>query len=48
METTVEEIAPGIFRLSTFIPEITDQGFTFNQFLLTGDEPLRPNHSGRQ
>ena len=40
METTVDEIAPGVFRLSTYIPEITEYGFTFNQFLLTGDEPF--------
>ena len=40
METTVEEIAPNIFRLSTWIPGITEHGFTMNQFLLTGDEPF--------
>jgi len=40
MESTVEEIAPGIFRLSTWIPGISDQGFTFNQFLLTGEQPF--------
>jgi flavorubredoxin len=38
--TQVDEIADGIFRLSTWIPEITEHGFTFNQFLLTGDEPF--------
>jgi flavorubredoxin len=40
MDTTVDEIAPGIFRLSTWIAGITEHGFTFNQFLLTGDEPM--------
>lgn len=40
METTVDEIAAGVFRLSTFVPDITEHGFTFNQFLLTGDEPF--------
>jgi flavorubredoxin len=40
METAVDEIGPGIFRLSTYIPDITERGFTFNQFLLTGDEPF--------
>ena len=40
MDTSVEEIAPNIFRLSTWIPDITDQGFTMNQFLLAGDEPF--------
>lgn len=40
MDTAVDEIAPGIFRLSTHVPDITEHGFTFNQFLLTGDEPF--------
>ena len=31
---------PRIFRLSTWTPDITDQGFTFNQFLLTGEQPF--------
>jgi flavorubredoxin len=40
METTVDEIADGIFRLSTWIPDISAEGFTFNQFLVTGEQPL--------
>ena len=36
----LDEIAPDIFRMSTWVPDITEQGFTFNQFLLTGDEPF--------
>jgi flavorubredoxin len=40
MRTQVTEIAPGIYRLSTFIPQITPAGFTFNQFVVDGDEPL--------
>jgi flavorubredoxin len=40
METKVNEIADGIYRLSTFVPDLTPQGFTFNQFLVLGDEPL--------
>lgn len=41
METKVSEIADGIYRLSTFVPEIAaPAGFTFNQFLVLGDEPL--------
>ena len=40
MDTTVDEIAPGIFRISTWVPDITEHGFTFNQFLLTGDDPM--------
>jgi flavorubredoxin len=40
METTIDEIGQDIYRFSTWIPDITEQGFTFNQFLLTGDEPF--------
>jgi flavorubredoxin len=41
METKISEIANGIYRLSTFVPEIAPPaGFTFNQFLVLGDEPL--------
>jgi flavorubredoxin len=41
METRINEIADGIFRLSTFVPDIAaPAGFTFNQFLVLGDEPL--------
>lgn len=41
METKIDEIADGIFRLSTFVADIAPPaGFTFNQFLVLGDEPL--------
>jgi flavorubredoxin len=40
MQTRVDEIANGIFRLSTFVPEVSPAGFAFNQFLVLGDEPL--------
>jgi flavorubredoxin len=40
METLLDEIAGGIFRLSTFVPDIGPIGFTFNQFLVQADEPL--------
>ena len=41
MNTRVTEIADGIYRLSTFVPEIEPPaGFVFNQFLIVGDEPL--------
>ena len=41
METRISEIAAGIYRLSTFVPDIAPPaGFTFNQFLILGDEPL--------
>lgn len=40
MNTTTHEIAPDIFRFSTFVPEVTPQGFTFNQFLIRAEEPM--------
>lgn len=41
METKINEIADGVFRLSTFVPDIAPPaGFTFNQFVVMGDEPL--------
>jgi flavorubredoxin len=40
METDVAEIADGIYRFSTFVPEVGPTGFTFNQFLVDADEPL--------
>jgi flavorubredoxin len=41
METKISEISDGIYRLSTFVPDIAPPaGFTFNQFLVLGDEPL--------
>lgn len=41
METRITEIAPLIYRFSTFVPQIAPPaGFTFNQFLVLGDEPL--------
>ncbi|HEY2332507.1 MAG TPA: MBL fold metallo-hydrolase [Acidimicrobiales bacterium] len=41
METNLNEIADGIYRLSTYVPEVAPPvGFTFNQFLVLADEPL--------
>jgi flavorubredoxin len=40
MTTTTYEIADGIYRISTLVPDITPDGFTFNQYLVDGDEPL--------
>lgn len=40
METRVHEIADGVYRLSTFVPAVTPEGFTFNQFLIDADEPM--------
>ena len=41
METKIDEIAPDIFRLSTWIPDVAPPaGFTFNQFVVRGEEPF--------
>jgi flavorubredoxin len=40
MQTRTTEIAPDIFRFSTFIPDAGPDGFTFNQFLIRAEEPL--------
>ncbi|MGH3789170.1 MAG: hypothetical protein ACRDRG_22040 [Pseudonocardiaceae bacterium] len=40
METKFNEIADGIYRVSTLVPGIGPTGFTFNQFLVRADEPL--------
>jgi hypothetical protein len=41
MESQIDEIAAGIFRISTYVREVAPpEGFTFNQFLIVADEPL--------
>ena len=41
MQTRIDEITDGIYRLSTLVPEIAPPaGFVFNQFLVMADEPL--------
>ena len=41
MEAKVDEIAAGVYRISEYVPTIAPPaGFTFNQFLVVGDEPL--------
>lgn len=40
LQPTLNEIADGIYRISTWIPDVTPDGFTFNQFLVAGEEPL--------
>jgi len=41
MQTRINEIADGIYRLSTFVLDIAPPaGFTFNSFLVRGEEPL--------
>lgn len=48
MHTNVHEIADGVYRLSTHVPEAAPGGFTFNQYLLTGDEPLLVHTGARR
>jgi flavorubredoxin len=38
--TTTHEIAEGVYRISTCIPDVAPGGFTFNQYLIDSDEPL--------
>jgi flavorubredoxin len=41
VQTRAAPIADGIYRLSTYVPEVAaPDGFTFNQFLISADEPL--------
>jgi flavorubredoxin len=41
LDTKIDEIAAGLFRFSTFVPHIAPPaGFTFNQFLVMGEQPL--------
>ena len=40
MKTEVTEIADKIYRLSTFLPKVGPNGFTFNQFLVDAERPL--------
>jgi flavorubredoxin len=48
MHTRVDEIAGGIYRFSTFVPEVAaPAGFTFNQFLIVADEPMLFHCGGR-
>ena len=40
MNTSIDEVADGIYRISTFVPDIGPTGFTFNQFLVNAEDPL--------
>jgi flavorubredoxin len=40
MQPTVDQIADDIYRIATWVPDVTPEGFTFNQFLVAADEPL--------
>jgi flavorubredoxin len=40
LQPAVDEIADDIYRISTWTPDGSPDGFTFNQFLVVADEPL--------
>ena len=41
MTTQLDEIADGIFRISTYVPEVAPPaGFVFNQYLVLAEDPL--------
>jgi flavorubredoxin len=45
METRIADVADGIHQLTTHVPEMN---FSFNQYLVTGDEPLLFHTGPRQ
>jgi flavorubredoxin len=46
MQTRIDEIDDGIYRVSTTVPpSVVPGGFTFNQFLIVDEEPLL-HHTG--
>src|SRR3984885_15568613 len=48
MDTKVDEIADGIYRLSTYASQVAPPaGLTYNVFLILGDEPLL-FHTGKR
>ena len=47
METRIDEIADGIYRVSTPVPEAPPRGFTFNQYVIAAREPLLFHCGGR-
>jgi len=47
MQTRIDELTGGIYRLSTLIPDVPPRGFTFNQYLIVAEEPLLFHCGGR-
>jgi len=48
MQTNIHEIADKVYRLSTCVQDAAPGGFTFNQYLIDGDEPMIFHTGGRQ
>jgi len=46
-ETGIDEVADGIFRISTPVGSIAGGGITYNQYLIVDDEPLL-FHTGKR
>ena len=42
MDTQTDEIAPGIYRFSTLVTLGNGKQLPFNQFLIKGEQPMRP------
>jgi flavorubredoxin len=40
VRTTLDEIADGIYRISTHTPDGRGRGLVYNQFLIQGDQPM--------
>ena len=38
--TSIAEVAPGILRVNTALPDAMPGGFSFNQYLVVGEQPL--------
>jgi flavorubredoxin len=48
MQARIDEIGTNVYRLSVFVPDVAPPtGFTYNHFLILGDEPLL-FHCGRR
>lgn len=48
MQTSIHQIADGVYKLSTCVADVVPGGFTFNQYLLDGDEPMLFHAGARQ
>jgi len=48
LSTNIHEISTGIYRLSTAIAEVAPGGFTFNQYLIAGEQPALFHTGGLQ
>ena len=48
MTTNIHEISTGVYRLSTVVQEAAPGGFTFNQYLIVGDQPALFHTGPRQ